>query len=86
MNRWQRREQDANYARQAMRKLGLTVHAVAQIREQVDGEFASLDKWEEEQVLEFLTDPRNTAVEYSRETKTRIFVKFTDRVMANWPR
>jgi hypothetical protein len=86
MNRWQAHEVAANNARRVMRQMGLTVHAVAQVRQQEEGEFASLDKWEEERVLEFLTDPRNTTVEYSRETKTRIFVKFTEAVTATWPR
>lgn len=86
MNQWQAHEQAASIARKVMRELGFSVNAVAQIRQQNDGEFASVFKYQEEKLMEFLTDPRNTTIEYSRETKSRIFVKFTDRVMSTWPR
>lgn len=87
MNRLQAREQSAQTARALLRNAGFYVESVAWIREHNDGEFAALLKWgHEDKIEEFLTDPRNTTVEYSRETKSRIFVKFTDAVMANWPK
>lgn len=86
MNRYQAREAAATTARTTLREYGFDAEAVAWIREQADGEFAALPKWaQEERVLEFLTDPRNTTIEFSRETKTRIFVKFTAAVLQTWP-
>lgn len=86
MNRYQAREDSARIARATLRRFGFDVHSVAWIREQNDGEFAGLDKWNsEDRILDFLTDPRNTTIEFSRETPTRIFVKFTDAVLSTWP-
>lgn len=69
-------------ARAMLRQAGVPAKAVNWIRAHNEGEFASVDKWYEERLLEILTHPANATLEFSRETKGQIFVKFNAEVLA----